>query len=123
MEAGLAEALIGYRLDPQVGPIVTLAAGGILAEIYRDTAVRLAPTDHETARDMIEEVKGLAPVRGYRGLPLGDLEALAAAIVALSQLAHLGARPIAEAEINPILIKPLGAGVIAVDGVVRFAGT
>jgi acyl-CoA synthetase (NDP forming) len=123
MEPGLAEALIGYRLDPQVGPIVTLAAGGILAEIYRDTAVRLAPTDRETARDMIEEVKGLAPVRGYRGLPLGDLEALAAAIVALSQLAHLGGRPIAEAEINPILIKPQGAGVIAVDGVVRFAGT
>jgi hypothetical protein len=123
MEPGLAEALIGYRLDPQVGPIVTLAAGGILAEIYRDSAVRLAPTDLETARDMIDEVKGLAPVRGYRGLPPGDLAALAEAIVALSRLAQLGGRPVAEAEINPILIKAPGAGVIAVDGLVRFAGT
>jgi acyl-CoA synthetase (NDP forming) len=123
MEPGLAEALVGYRLDPQVGPIVTLASGGILAEIYRDTAVRLAPTDRATAHDMIAEVKGLAPVRGYRGLPPGDLDALADAIVALSQLARLGGRPIAEAEINPILIKPAGAGAIAVDGLVRFAGT
>jgi acyl-CoA synthetase (NDP forming) len=123
MEQGLAEALIGYRLDPQVGPIVTLAAGGILAEIYRDTAVRLAPTDLGTAREMIDEVKGLAPIRGYRGLPAGDLDALAAAIVALSKLAALTERPIAEAEINPILIKPRGQGVIAVDGLVRFAGT
>jgi acyl-CoA synthetase (NDP forming) len=123
MEQGLAEALIGYREDPQVGPIVTLAAGGILAEIYRDSAVRLAPTDLATARAMIDEVKGLAPIRGYRGLPAGDLDALAAAIVALSQLAHLTERPVAEAEINPILVKARGDGVIAVDGLVRFAGT
>ncbi len=123
MQQGLAEALIGYRLDPQVGPIVTLAAGGILAEIYRDSAVRLAPTDLGTARDMIDEVKGLAPIRGYRGLPAGDLDALAAAIVALSQLAHLTERPVAEAEINPILVRPAGGGVVAVDGLVRFAGT
>lgn len=123
MERGLAEALIGYRLDPQVGPIVTLAAGGILAEIYKDSAVRLAPTDRAGARAMIDEVKGLAPVRGYRGLPEGDLDALAAAIVALSRLAQLGGRPVAEAEINPILVKPRGEGVIAVDGLVRFAGT
>jgi acyl-CoA synthetase (NDP forming) len=123
MEQGLAEALIGYRLDPQVGPIVTLAAGGILAEIYRDMAVRLAPTDFGTAREMIDEVKGLAPLRGYRGLPAGDLDALAAAIVALSKLAALTERPIAEAEINPLLVKPRGQGVVAVDGLVRFAGT
>ncbi|MBV8165305.1 MAG: acetate--CoA ligase family protein, partial [Alphaproteobacteria bacterium] len=105
MEQGLAEALIGYRLDPQVGPIVTLAAGGTLAEIYRDSAVRLAPTDAANARAMIDEVKGLAPIRGYRGMPEGDLDALAAAVVALSQLAHLAERPVAEAEINPVLVR------------------
>jgi acyl-CoA synthetase (NDP forming) len=123
MEQGLAEALIGYRLDPQVGPIVTLAAGGTLAEIYRDSAVRLAPTDRASARAMIDEVKGLAPIRGYRGLPPGDLDALADAIVALSNLAHLTAHPVAEAEINPLLVRAAGKGVIAVDGLVALAGT
>ncbi len=121
MEQGLAEALIGYRLDPQVGPIVTLAAGGTLAEIYRDSAVRLAPTDAATARAMIDEVKGLAPIRGYRGMPDGDLDALAAAITALSRLAHLTERPVAEAEINPLLVRATGMGVVAVDGLVVLA--
>src|SRR5439155_27155520 len=120
MEQGLGEALVGYRRDPQVGPIVTLAAGGTLAEIYRDSVVRLAPTDLATARTMIEEVKGLAPIRGYRGLPLGDLDALAHAIVALSQLAHLTARPVAEAAINPLLRKAEGHGAGREDGLARF---
>jgi acyl-CoA synthetase (NDP forming) len=123
MERGLAEALVGYRVDPGVGPIVTLAAGGTLAEIYRDSAVRLAPTDLATAHEMIHEVKGLAPIRGYRGLPQGDLDALAGAIVAVSQIAHLTERPIAEAEINPLIVKARGAGVVAVDGLARFGGT
>jgi acyl-CoA synthetase (NDP forming) len=122
LEQGLAEALIGYRLDPQVGPIVTLAAGGTLAEIYRDSAVRLAPTDQANARAMIDEVKGLAPVRGYRGMPEGDLDALAAAIVALSRLAHVTERPVAEAEINPVLVRAKGRGVVAVDGLMVLAG-
>ena len=43
--------------------------GGTLAEIYRDFSVRLAPVDEATAHDMIEEVAGLAIVRGYRNLP------------------------------------------------------
>ena len=71
MERGLAEVLVGYRRDPQAGPLVTLAAGGILAEIYDDSAVRLAPVDEATALKMIDEIKGLAPIRGYRNLPLG----------------------------------------------------
>jgi hypothetical protein len=67
---------------------------------------------------MIDQVKGLAVVRGYRGLPAGDTEALAQAVVSLSQLADDSARQIAEAEINPLLVLPAGSGVVAVDGLV-----
>lgn len=118
METGLAEALIGYRFAPETGPVVTLAVGGLLAEIYRDSSVRLAPTDHETALEMIEEVRGLAPIRGFRGHVKGDCQALAAAIVALSKFACLppGQRRVQEAEINPLIVKP--DGVIAVDGLI-----
>ena len=118
MVSGLAEALIGLTNDPEVGPVITLATGGVMAEIYRDTAVRLAPVGAVEARDMIAAVKGLAPVRGYRGLPKGDLDALAAAIVALSGLASVGNGAVLEAEINPLIIRAEGAGVIAVDGLV-----
>ena len=78
MEKGLAEVILGFRRDPQVGPVVVLGAGGVLAEIYKDIAIRLAPVGIATARAMVEEVRGLAVIRGYRGLPRGDCEALAA---------------------------------------------
>ena len=54
---------------------------------------------------MIEKVKGFAPLRGYRGLPRGDLRALAQAVAALSRLALLPGRPVAEAEINPLIVE------------------
>jgi succinyl-CoA synthetase beta subunit len=116
---GLGEALVGYRLDPVAGPVVTLAAGGVTAELYRDIAVRVAPVTLAEARAMTDEVKGLRPLAGWRGLPKGDLEALARAVVALSQLAAAAA--VAEAEINPLIVLPEGQGVAAVDGLVRLA--
>ena len=115
MEKGLAEVILGYKRDPQVGPVVVLGMGGVLAEIYRDIALRLAPVTEEEAGRMIEEVKGLAVIRGYRGLPRGDTAALARAVSAFSGLAHLERR-VAEAEINPLIVKPEGEGVVAVDG-------
>jgi succinyl-CoA synthetase beta subunit len=69
---------------------------------------------------MVEEVKGLAVIRGYRGLPRGDCAALAQAVAAMSQLALLAGRPVAEAEINPLIVKPEGRGVVAVDGLIAF---
>ncbi|MFT5439057.1 MAG: acyl-CoA synthetase (NDP forming) [Alphaproteobacteria bacterium] len=123
MASGPAEVLIGYRVTPEAGPIVTVAPGGTLAELYRDASVRLAPVSVATAREMIDEVTGLAPVRGYRGMPLGDLDALAKAIAALSELARLpkGAPNIAEAEINPLIVGIEGDGVVAVDGLIVLA--
>ena len=120
MEQGLAEVILGYQHDPQVGPVVMLGVGGVLAEIYRDFALRLAPVTEEEAERMIEEVKGLAVIRGYRNLPRGDTAALARAVAAFSGLAHLGGR-VAEAEVNPLIVKPEGEGVVAVDGLLVLA--
>ena len=89
MVTGLGEALIGYRIDRDVGPLVLVAAGGVLTEIVRDRALRLAPVDIATAREMIAEVRGLVPLwPAIAAKPKGDLDALAQAVVALSQLAH-----------------------------------
>lgn len=115
MQSGLAEALIGYRRS-EPGPTITLGAGGTLAEIYRDFALRMAPVTLADAYQMIEEVKGLAVIRGYRSLPRGDSEALAQAVCALSRLAAYS--EISEAEINPMIIKAEGEGVVAVDGLI-----
>ncbi|WP_052077998.1 acetate--CoA ligase family protein [Rhodococcoides fascians] len=115
---GLADALVGYRVSADVGPLVVLSTGGVLAEIFADSSVRLAPVDTKTAHEMIGEVKGLSVVTGYRGLPEGDLDALAATIVAVSELA-VSHTDVLEAEINPVSIRPAGAGVVALDALVR----
>ena len=65
-------------------------------------------------------MRGLIPLAGYRGSPKADLEALAHAMVALSQLADDSS--VAEAEINPLIVRPAGQGVIAVDALVKLAG-
>ena len=121
MVKGICEVLVGYRVDAQVGPIVMLAAGGVLTEIYRDRSLRLAPVDLDAAHQMIGEVKALQVASGYRGRPSGDLDALASAIVALSQLATVENPAVQEAEINPLVVLPRGAGVVAVDALVRLA--
>ncbi|MDP1966012.1 MAG: acetate--CoA ligase family protein [Reyranella sp.] len=118
MERGLAEVILGFRRDPLVGPTITVGLGGVLAEIYKDASTRIAPVDEAEAREMIEEVRGLATIRGYRNLPKGDVAALARTIAAFSALAHKAFADISEAEINPLLVKPEGEGVVAVDGLV-----
>lgn len=121
MVKGVGEVLVGYRVDAQVGPVVMLAAGGVLTEIYRDRALRLAPVDRQGALDMIAEVRALQALAGYRGRPRGDLDALADAIVAVSTLAALDDAAVAEAEINPLMVMPEGQGVVAVDALIRLA--
>ncbi len=113
MEAGLAEAIIGYRDDPVAGPLVLAGAGGIFAELYNDVVLRVAPVDEAQALEMIGQVKGFAVLRGYRGLPPGDLQALARAIAAFARLALIEGRPVREAEANPVIVRQ--DGVMAVD--------
>jgi acyl-CoA synthetase (NDP forming) len=122
MMHGVGEVLIGYRVDADVGPLVMLAAGGIFAEIHRDRSLQLAPIDLGEAQAMIGEVASLKALAGYRGRPAGDLGALAHVLVALSRLAVHDGPAVAEAEINPLIVRPKGEGVVAVDALVRLAG-
>ncbi len=120
MEQGLAEAIVGYRHDPMVGPVVMVGMGGRLAEIYRDTVVECAPVTETQALAMIAKVKGFALLRGYRNLPQGDIDALARTVAAVSRLALLEGHLVAEAEINPLMV--CADGVVAVDGLVVLRG-
>lgn len=118
MAPGIGEVLLSVRRDPDAGLVVMVAAGGIFAEIHKDRSLRLAPVDRTEALAMIGEVRSLAALAGYRGRPAGDLDALAGAIVAISRAGP----DIIEAEINPLLVGVAGAGVTAVDALVRASG-
>ena len=113
MVRGLGEAIVGFRRDPEVGPVVLLGTGGVLAELFRDVSLRPAPVDMDEAREMVGEVKGLRALAGWRGLPRGDLEALARAVVCLSRLAARD--DVAEAEVNPAIIGKEGEGITVAD--------
>lgn len=121
MVKGLGEVLVGFKRDKDIGPIVMLAAGGILTELYKDSAMRLAPVTLESAYEMIAEVKGLKALDGFRGKPKGDLKAVAETVVAFSQLALSEEYYIEEAEMNPLIVNLQGQGVTAVDALVHIA--
>jgi acyl-CoA synthetase (NDP forming) len=112
MQRGIGEVLLGFRRDPQAGPVVVLGAGGVLAELMPPPVIRTAPLDVEAAAEMVAAAP-IGHLRGVRGRPAGDLGALANAVAAFSRLAAL--EDVAEAEINPLLVKAGGEGVLALD--------
>ncbi len=118
MEKGISEIILGYRVDELVGPIVLLGSGGILSEIYKDKSIRIAPVDIIQAKEMINEVKSLVTITGYRGLPEADINIIATAIVNMSKFALV--KEIKEAEINPALVKKQNEGIVAVDGLIML---
>jgi acyl-CoA synthetase (NDP forming) len=118
MTTGLTEVIVGYRRDPEVGPVIVLGAGGIAAELKCSISVRVAPVTLDEATSMIDEVRELGVLKGFRRLPKGDIAALAATVRALSLLALPGGERIREAEINPLLVREEGAGVAALDALI-----
>jgi acyl-CoA synthetase (NDP forming) len=121
MVTGGTELILGMHRDV-LGTAVLLGMGGVTAELFKDTTIRLLPPqrglDHNEALAMAHELITWPLLDGFRGRPKGDVNALAAAVVAFSRMAaQLGERLI-EAEINPIFVLPAGQGVRAIDGLV-----
>lgn len=106
------EVAIGGLRDTEFGPVVMVGLGGLFAEIIDDVAFGLAPLHPSHAHRMIASLRGYGVLTGARGRPPADLDALAAAMVAVGNL--LLARPeITELDLNPLLASATGA--IAVD--------
>jgi acyl-CoA synthetase (NDP forming) len=102
------ELLIGARWDYRFGPVALAGAGGVYAEVLRDTAVALAPLSQPQAEAMLRGLRCAPLLIGARGRPPLDIPAAAAALVSLSRAA--AAHPeLAELEINPLLVTPTGA--------------
>src|SRR5690606_37197472 len=101
MAAEGIDCIVGLRYDPALGPVIVFGAGGIMAEWLEDISIRLAPVDTVTAHEMVAETKIYKLLAGWRGAPAGDLNALAATIVAVSGLSHATSSP-HDLEINPL---------------------
>jgi acyl-CoA synthetase (NDP forming) len=115
MAKGAAELILGSRTDPVFGPVVMVGLGGIFAEILQDTAVQMAPVTEEQALAMLRSLKAFAVLNGARGRSRTDLQAAARAVAALSRFAAAHADVVSEIDINPLLVKAEGEGVVALD--------
>lgn len=111
MPAGI-ELLLGGLRDPQFGPAVVFGTGGFAVELVKDVSFRLAPLTREEALAMMQEIKSYPLLTGFRGSKRVDLEAIAAAVIAVGEIL-LELEEIQELDINPLIVSE--AGVVAVD--------
>ena len=116
MVPGQRELVVGLTRDPQFGPCVMLGIGGIMTEVFEDTAFRMAPFGKIEARDMIEELRFKAIFGAFRGQKPMDTDTLCRALIAVGRIG-LELETVSEIDINPMIITPEGR-VVAVDALV-----
>ena len=122
MVKGGVEMILGVQNDGVFGPVVMLGLGGIFVEVLRDVTFRIAPFGVEEAYRMIAELRGAALLEGARGQPPCDLDALAAALSRLSLFAAAKRAEVTSIDINPLLVRPKGAGAAALDALILTVG-
>ncbi len=108
------EVILGITRDMQFGPMIMFGLGGIYVEVLKDVAFRIAPLSVESADAMIRDIRSFPLLRGVRGEPPADIDAIRDALLRLSQMA-IDFPEIIEADINPLLVRPEGLGAVAVD--------
>jgi acetate---CoA ligase (ADP-forming) len=117
----VAEVLVGITVDPQFGVLLVLGAGGVLAELLRDTATLLPPFTSAATEAALSGLGVGRLLGGYRGRPLGDLPSLVHAVLACARYAEDNVDRLLELDLNPVIVRPAGLGVVAVDALLRLA--
>ncbi|MFM1872972.1 MAG: hypothetical protein RL398_2394, partial [Planctomycetota bacterium] len=108
----IVELILGYKKDPHYGGVLVVGLGGTTVEVLKDVTLRLLPITRDDARAMLAEIKGARLLRGHRGAPAVDQNAVIDAILAVAACARSNPE-IVEMEINPLFAYESGA--VAVD--------
>jgi acetate---CoA ligase (ADP-forming) len=114
MAAKGREFILGMNRDPQFGPLIMFGMGGIMVELLKDVAFRVAPVRELSAQTMITEIKGYKLITGFRGAPPADRDTIVESIERLSQMA-IDFPEINEVDINPFVAYDEGEGACALD--------
>jgi acetyl-CoA synthetase len=117
---GVAEILVGAVVDVHFGLTLVLGAGGVLTELLSDTVTLLPPYSREAVHKALQRLRVYRLLGGYRGKPAGDVPALLDAILAVSRYAEDQLAVLGELDVNPVIVRPVGAGVAAVDALIRL---
>ena len=118
IENGIAEIILGVSRDPAFGLALTIGAGGILAELLKDSATVLLPTSEREIRSALDSLRCAPLLNGFRGKPKADIGAIVSAAVALAKFAEANAGTIEEIDINPLIA--LEDGAVAADALIHI---
>ena len=119
MLSGGVEVMAGVTHDPLFGPLVAFGLGGIHVEVLADICFRVAPLTDSDAADMVRGIRGFRLLKGYRGHPPADLDAIEEALLRLSRLAE-EVPEIGEIDLNPIFAFPPSNGCLIADARIRI---
>jgi acetyl-CoA synthetase len=119
---GVAEILIGVIVDPQFGQVLVLGAGGVLTELLADSVTLLPPWTRDSIIAGLDRLRAAPLLKGYRGKPVGDIAALVDSILGVARYASANRAEVVEIDVNPVIVRPLGLGVVAVDTLIRLNG-
>jgi acyl-CoA synthetase (NDP forming) len=118
VDDAVAEAIVGISHQAPFGPVVMVGLGGIFVEVLRDVSFGVPPFDRAWAGSMVRGLKGAPLLAGARGRPEADVPALVDLLMNVQQLALEAGGDIAELDINPVMVRPRGHGVTAVDALI-----
>jgi acetate---CoA ligase (ADP-forming) len=116
----VAELIVGVTRDPALGPVLVVGSGGILVELVADSARMLMPASASDIRAAIGSLKVSRLLAGYRGKPAGDIAAAVDAILAIQAYVLDNLDRLAELDVNPLMVRPAGRGVVAVDALISL---
>lgn len=112
------EVVLSCLGNTDFGPVLSIGSGGVAVELYRDVTYLALPVTRAQVEQALQRLKLWTVLQGFRGAPRADIDALVTAAVAFGNTI-LHTANLAEAEINPVLVRPEGKGLVAVD----FLGT
>jgi acetate---CoA ligase (ADP-forming) len=118
MRRGGTELLVGVVADPLWGPMLAVALGGVFVEVLKDSVLTPLPVTRERARELLGRLRGRAVLDGARGGAPADLDALAAVIARVGDLALALGDDLAALEVNPLRVD--GAVIEALDALVTW---
>ncbi len=107
------EVIVGMKRDSVFGPTIVFGMGGVFVEVFKDVSMRVPPIDKEMAKNMINEIKGSAILRGMRGEKSVNIDALAKIIVSIAKMS-VEHPEIQELDLNPVIINEKDAYVVDV---------
>ena len=120
MQDQVAEMIIGIKVDDLFGSVIIIGSGGIYTELMKDSIALLPPLRKSSVLKAINSLKISKILKGYRGKPKADIEELVQTIIKLGIFAEKNTSRLIEMDINPLIVRAKGKGVVAADALIHY---